>query len=56
MCEDARSANRGSRRCEVLGRCEPFVTEGEDLGAERRGYEICEVIRDNMPDIEPAKT
>jgi hypothetical protein len=44
MCEDAGPADRGSRRYEVLGRREPFVTEGKDLGSERCGYEICEVV------------
>ena len=41
MCEDSGSANRGGRGYEVLGCCEPFVAEGEDLGPERCGYEIC---------------
>lgn len=38
--EDAWAADRGCRVYEVGGFGEPFVTEGEDFGAQRGGDEI----------------
>ena len=38
--EDARFADRGCGRREVLGGCEPFVGEGQDAGSEGFGDEV----------------